>query len=318
MTDQIITQGRTFNFLPYNATTNPYGLGGDGHNTIAPGETISNFFLLMQCITQDVLASSNTSLTSNSIGTGSKTFTVATDFAYEAYMDLKIMDAAAPATNYMFGYVTAYNSSTLALTVTITSIVGSGTKTSWTIVPSGATGATGSAGATYDISASSAITALADAYTLAVSDGSGSAANKKITITNFLATLCDPINLNDNALIRPEIKDYSETHQTVAAASTTVLDFEAGNVITLTQNTNISTFTWSNPSPTGKSCSFTLRRVKDNSGTSRTIAWPASVKWAAATAPTLTQTANAVDIFSFFTVDAGTTWYGFVAGQAMA
>jgi 6-phosphogluconolactonase (cycloisomerase 2 family) len=44
---------------------------------------------------------------------------------------------------------------------------------------------------------------------------------------------------------------------------------------------------------------------------------PASVDWPAATAPTLTATASAVDQFVFYTYDGGTTWYGFTAGQAL-
>ena len=36
------------------------------------------------------------------------------------------------------------------------------------------------------------------------------------------------------------------------------------------------------------------------------------------TAPTLTTTNNGVDVFGFFTIDGGTTYYGFTLGQAMA
>lgn len=36
------------------------------------------------------------------------------------------------------------------------------------------------------------------------------------------------------------------------------------------------------------------------------------VKWAAGTAPTLTSGAGKIDIFSFITIDGGTTWYGTV------
>ena len=44
--------------------------------------------------------------------------------------------------------------------------------------------------------------------------------------------------------------------------------------------------------------------------------WPASVDWAAATAPTLT--AAGVDVLVFYTIDGGTRWYGFLSGAAMA
>jgi hypothetical protein len=84
---------------------------------------------------------------------------------------------------------------------------------------------------------------------------------------------------------------------------------------TLTENT---TFTFSNPAASGKSSSFTLKLVQDASASGFTVTWPASVDWPAATAPTLTATASAVDYFVFITHDGGTTWYGFTAGQALA
>jgi hypothetical protein len=84
---------------------------------------------------------------------------------------------------------------------------------------------------------------------------------------------------------------------------------------TLTENT---TFTFSNPAPSGKSSSFTLKLVQDASASGYTVTWPTAVDWPAATAPTLTATASAVDYFVFITHDGGTTWYGFTAGQALA
>jgi hypothetical protein len=84
---------------------------------------------------------------------------------------------------------------------------------------------------------------------------------------------------------------------------------------TLTENT---TFTFSNPASSGKSSSFTLKLVQDASASGYTVTWPAAVDWPAATAPTLTATASAVDYFVFITHDGGTTWYGFTAGQALA
>ncbi len=84
---------------------------------------------------------------------------------------------------------------------------------------------------------------------------------------------------------------------------------------TLTENT---TFTFSNPASSGKVSAFTLKIVQDASASGYTVTWPASVDWPAATAPTLTATASAVDYFVFITHDGGTTYYGFTAGQALA
>jgi len=74
---------------------------------------------------------STTSTTSNSIGTGSKTFTVESSKPYQVGTPLRITDSAAPTTNWMDGIVTAYSGTTL--TVSSVSYAGSGTKTSWNI-----------------------------------------------------------------------------------------------------------------------------------------------------------------------------------------
>ncbi len=84
---------------------------------------------------------------------------------------------------------------------------------------------------------------------------------------------------------------------------------------TLSENT---TFTFSNPPASGKANIFTLKVVQDSGASGYTLTWPTSVDWPAATAPTLTATASAVDYFVFITHDGGTTWYGFTAGQALA
>ncbi len=58
---------------------------------------------------------------------------------------------------------------------------------------------------------------------------------------------------------------------------------------------------------------FTMK-VKQNSSGNHAITWPSSIKWAGGTAPTLTGTANSIDVFTFFSVDGGTNIYGFTAG----
>ena len=106
-----------------------------------------------------------------------------------------------------------------------------------------------------------------------------------------------------------------ETAVTSSSNATTV-NCRDGNVFThvLTENT---TFTFSNPPASGRAFAFTLKLVQDASASGYTVTWPASVDWPSATAPTLTATASAVDVFVFYTHDGGTTFYGFVAGQAL-
>lgn len=111
------------------------------------------------------------------------------------------------------------------------------------------------------------------------------------------------------------ITDYAETVSDVTATATTSLDINNGNVFNLTQAVNITTLNFNNAATTGKSSSFTLIRTKDATTTDRTIAWPASVKWSAGLVPALSTSSSAVDIFTFMTIDGGTTWYGFLGGQ---
>ena len=123
--------------------------------------------------------------------------------------------------------------------------------------------------------------------------------------------LTDPANFEDQVIQRAELKDYSETKIGVAAAATVDLDMTSANVFTVTADQN-TTFTFSNPSPSGRSCSFTLVWTQDS--TDRTITWPGTVDWAGGSAPDVTSGNGKVDIYTFFTLDSGSKWYGFQAG----
>ena len=128
------------------------------------------------------------------------------------------------------------------------------------------------------------------------------------------ATLSGAVDGGAQVISNPVVKDYGETVNAIGATGggTQDIDITAGNVVTATVDTSTNTFTFSNPSTSGVSCSFTL--ILTNGG-SQTVNWPASVDWAAATAPTLT--AAGVDVLTFMTVDGGTIWYGFAGGLDM-
>ena len=111
---------------------------------------------------------------------------------------------------------------------------------------------------------------------------------------------------------------YAETYVAVTSTTnSTTVNCEAGNTFshTLTENT---TFTFSNPPASGIAYTFSIEIIQDASASGFAVTWPTSVDWPAATAPTLTATASAKDIFVFTTRDGGTNWYGFTAGQALA
>lgn len=123
------------------------------------------------------------------------------------------------------------------------------------------------------------------------------------------------INHSDYVVQRPNFKDYAETHSAIGSTGggTQDIDLTLGNVVSATVDTSTNTFTFSNPSASANSCSFTL--ILTNGG-SQTVAWPGSVDWAGGSAPSLTS--SGVDVLVFTTIDGGTIWYGFSAGLAMA
>jgi len=87
------------------------------------------------------------------------------------------------------------------------------------------------------------------------------------------------------------------------AVSALDIDLSQSNYFTKTINGN-STFTFSNPSNSGVATSFTLELTH----TSGTVTWPASVKFPADTAPTLTT--GKTHLFIFVTDDGGTRYRG--------
>jgi len=106
----------------------------------------------------------------------------------------------------------------------------------------------------------------------------------------------------------------------ISEEATTVTSSSNATTINLRDGTNFlhdltenTTFTFSNPP--AEAGVFSLKIIQDSSA--RAITWPGTVDWPSATAPTLTSSNNGVDVFVFLTIDGGTIWYGFTAGQAM-
>jgi uncharacterized protein YkvS len=119
------------------------------------------------------------------------------------------------------------------------------------------------------------------------------------------------VNHADYQVVRPYFKDYAETVNAIGdtGGGSDAIDVSAGNVVTATVSSAEQTFTFTNPSATGRACSFTLHLTN---GGSQTVNWPGAVDWIGGSAPTLT--ASGLDVLVFTTVDAGTTWLGFLAG----
>jgi hypothetical protein len=113
-------------------------------------------------------------------------------------------------------------------------------------------------------------------------------------------------NLSSGALT-----NYSETTNVVGNTGTAAtINLANGNFVTATLTGNC-TFTFTTGITSG-TVSFTLLLTNDATP-SRTITWPASVKWPGGTVPTRTTTASRTDAWTFFTTNNGTTWHGNIA-----
>ena len=105
-------------------------------------------------------------------------------------------------------------------------------------------------------------------------------------------------------------KSYNETYSSLSGTSVTV-NCETGNVFALSTTGN-TTFTFSNPPASGTAYGFI---IKLTAGGKHTITWPASVDWAASTAPDAPASGE-TDVLTFYTHDGGTNWYGALAIDA--
>ena len=128
-------------------------------------------------------------------------------------------------------------------------------------------------------------------------------------VTSGGITTGGPVNLQDNDLIRPNLKDYSEEVSTKNnISSLAAISFTDGNVQTATVTGTVS-IQFTNPPSSGNAGTITL--ILTNGG-SATITWDTDVVWPGGVTPTLSS--SGTDVLSFLTTDGGSTIYGFVGG----
>ena len=170
-------------------------------------------------------------------------------------------------------------------------------------------------------SGTGAITALGVAANgqIPIGDGAGDPvlANivgtaNEVDITNGAGTI--QIGLPASVIISTDLTITNDLNMSAGVAYGTefdngnsgtadTIDWNSGNKHKSTLTGNVTyTFT-DTPGPSN----LIIRIVQDATG-GRTVTWPAAVEWEGGTAPTITVTANAIDIISFY-YD-GTTYYG--------
>lgn len=140
------------------------------------------------------------------IGTGSKTFTVDTNKHFDPGGFVLITSDAAPSTNYMFGQVTDYTTSTLTVNVTHTG--GSGTYADWTVRYAGPAGATGTTGAT---GATGAAAGLAFAFATSTSMADPSAGNVRFNNATIASVTAIAISSTSTAAGNPSVSAWLNT-----------------------------------------------------------------------------------------------------------
>lgn len=102
---------------------------------------------------------------------------------------------------------------------------------------------------------------------------------------------------------------------TVGATTTVDLSKGMNHIVTLTANTTLAI---TNVDQAPNRVSTVNLVIKQDATGGRTIGWPTGTKWPNGVAPVLTTTANATNVVTLMTTDAGTTWLGFLAGAGMA
>lgn len=122
------------------------------------------------------------------------------------------------------------------------------------------------------------------------------------------------VTADANGVVSFDNGTIEEVTSITSSSNAATINLRDGNLFEHDLTENV-TYTFSNPASSGRASCFILKVIQGS--TARTITWPSSVDWAAATAPTLSTGNDDVDVFGFFTIDGGTTYYGFVLGQDM-
>ena len=162
--------------------------------------------------------------------------------------------------------------------------------------------------ATYSSTSGSQVT-----YTFGTAIPLMSASTPLMTTTSYDAQQKKVIVFRDGAI------GYKHGLAVDLLQSSMSLDLSTGSYFTADLQVNgtssITGLTITESLASGTTQNFVLRSTQGS--IPRNFNWDeiTNVKWPGGTGPTLTQTNNAVDVFSFTTFDEGTTWYGDIDGK---
>lgn len=127
-------------------------------------------------------------------------------------------------------------------------------------------------------------------------------------------TVSNEITMGNASISRFRIPGAGIDNTSAALAGLTPsVDAGARDTYTLSTSGN-TTFTFTGAPSTGQVGTFSLIIT---AGGAHTLTWPASVDWAGGIAPAAPASGE-TNIYTFMTINGGATWYGFLAGDAMA
>ena len=176
-----------------------------------------------------------------------------------------------------------------------------GTVTAVSVASANGFTGTSSGGATPALTLATSVTGLLK--------GNGTAMSAATAGTDYVTPTGSETLTNKTIEAGTFTNGYTEEVATANTSTAYTIDLANGSVQILTLTGNC-TFTF--PTATaGKS--FILLLKQDATG-SRTVTWPAAVKWPGGTAPTITSTASKADKY-VFTADNNSNWVGSNAGQ---
>jgi len=280
------------------------------------------------------------STSSNTIGTGTKTFTIATGLNASMFADNKTVfisqNSVAGSENYMIGTVntSGYNSGTGALSVNVTRTNGSGTINNWKIAFEAQpmylkTGTNSNLNlkefnTTYGNPASTQ--AAIHPILSDVKFNSGSRhVNSVVYYDTYAAFATITPDANTLYLILDQGGGYFGSTRIFSFAPSVAEGFTGQKYFAQATLTDGASIAWdlntqqaakvtlggnrtlANPTNMKAGASYTLIVVQDGTG-SRTLAYGANYKWPSGSAPVLSTAANAIDILTF--VSDGTNMLG--------
>lgn len=122
-------------------------------------------------------------------------------------------------------------------------------------------------------------------------------------------------NFSSGIISNASLRNYSEqVVESPLVNSGLSIDLSSGNIYKTTLNTNITGVFITGLRPSGTMHSFTL--IFDYISSGRAVTWPSSVYWngGSGAAPVLSSGVGRSAVFSFATVNGGSSYLGFVGG----